>query len=151
MRERLASELGHPHPSVSKEVSKILAAEGNFQRGEELLRRGRFKEAAAAFREAVALDGAEGEFRAYLGWSLFQAGPETPEIAERAIREIESGIQLNPKVDKSYLFLGYIHKATGAWERAGREFERALQCNPGCTEAFQELRRLGGKGQRRTP
>lgn len=147
-RARYASELGRgARPSVSSEVSKILVAEGKFQRGEDLLRRRRFKDAAAAFQEAVDLYGDEGEFRAYLGWSLFQAGPETPDLKERAIQEIESGIQLNPKVDKSYLFLGYIHKATGAWDQAEKQFEKAIQCNPGCVEALQELRLLG-KGQR---
>jgi DNA-binding response OmpR family regulator/curved DNA-binding protein CbpA len=142
-RERYTSELARgPRTSLSKEISRILAAEGKFQRGEDLLRRGQFKDAAAAFQEAVDLYGDEGEFRAYLGWSLFQAGDGAPEIMERAILEIESGIHLNPKVDKSYLFLGYIHKARGSWERAEKEFEKAIQCNPGCVEALRELKLL---------
>ena len=56
---------------------------------------------------------------------------------------IEQAVNLNPKMDKGYLFLGYIHKATGRPDRAERQFEKAIQCNPDCTEALRELRLLG--------
>lgn len=148
-RERYLSELSRGvKKDLSQEVSNILTAEGKFQKGEDLLRRKEFKDAAAAFQEAVDLYGDEGEFRACLGWSLFQAEPGTPGVAEQAIREIESGIQLNPKVDKSYLYLGYIHKATGNPVGAEKQFEKAIQCNPNCTEALYELDLLGKRPTR---
>jgi len=143
-RQKYVSELAAGvRKDVSEEVSKILAAEGKFQKGEELLRKRAFKDAGAAFKEAVDLYGEEGEFHAYLGWSLFQADPHSHEAAERAIEHIEAGIRLNPKVDKSYLFLGYVHKAIGRPDRAEKQFEKAIQCNPDCIEALRELRLLG--------
>ena len=54
-----------------------------------------------------------------------------------------AAVSLNPKLDKSYLFLGYIHKATGRADKAEKQFEKAIQCNPDCTEALRELRLLG--------
>ncbi len=143
-RQRYVSELSSGvRKDVSDEVSKILAAEGRFQRGEDLLRKRQFSEAHRAFQEAVELYGEEGEFHAYLGWALFQSDPGTPATAERAIEHVEAGIRLNPKVDKSYLFLGYIHKAIGRPDRAEKQFEKAIQCNPDCIEALRELRLLG--------
>ncbi len=124
----------------SGSVQKILAAEGRFQRGQELMRARRWGEAARAFGEAVELYGEEGEFHAHLGWCLFQANPGSPQGLERSLDEIETAIRLNPRVDKSYLFLGYIQKATGRPDKAERQFEKALQCNPDCLEALHELR-----------
>ncbi|MHB8417893.1 MAG: DUF4388 domain-containing protein [Myxococcales bacterium] len=129
-------------------VARVLAAEGKFQRGEQLLRERRFKEAAAAFQEAVSLYDEEGEFHAHLGWSLYLASPDSPQILSEALDHIEKAIRLNPKVDKSYLFLGYIHKSTGRPDKAERSFEKALQCNPDCLEALHELRLLSRAGRR---
>ncbi len=147
-RERYLSELASgARKGVTDEVAKILAAEGKFEKGEELLRNRKFKDAHSAFQEAVQLYGEEGEFHAYLGWSLFQAEPSSPQAAEKAVQHIESGIRLNPRVDKSYLFLGYIHKALGRPDRAEKQFEKAIQVNPDCIEALRELRLLGNKSR----
>ncbi|HUB07926.1 MAG TPA: DUF4388 domain-containing protein [Myxococcales bacterium] len=129
-------------------VARVLAAEGKFQKGEQLLRERRFKEAAGAFQEAVSLYEEEGEFHAHLGWSLYQANPGSSQILSEALDHIEKAIRLNPKVDKSYLFLGYIHKATGRPDKAERSFEKALQCNPDCLEALHELRLMSRTGRR---
>ncbi len=122
------------------DVGKILAAEGKFQRGEELMRLRQYGDANRLFREAITLYPEEGEFHAWEGWALFQADPNR---ADDAVRSIEQAVNLNPKMDKGYLFLGYIHKATGRPDRAERQFEKAIQCNPDCTEALRELRLLG--------
>lgn len=143
-RERYVSDLAKGiKKDVSDEVSKILAAEGKFQRGEELLRKRLYKDAHEAFREAVDLYDQEGEFHAFLGWAHFQTDPRNPAVVQQAMDELERAIRLNPKVDKSYLFLGYIFKATGRPDKAEQQFERAIQCNPDCTEALRELRLLG--------
>lgn len=145
-RERYVADLAKGiKKDVSDEVSKILAAEGKFQRGEELLRKKLYRDAHAAFAEAVKLYDQEGEFHAFLGWSLFQTEPRNPKVAQAAMDHLESAIRLNPKVDKSYLFLGYVFKATGRPDKAQQQFERAIQCNPDCTEALRELRLLGHK------
>ena len=95
----------------------------------------------------MALYPEEGEFHAYLGWALFQTSPREEAEAENAMDHIETAIRLNPRLDKSYLFLGYIYKATGRPDKAEKQFEKAIQCNPDCVEALRELRILG-KGKR---
>lgn len=143
-RERYLADLASGSKrDASDELSRILAAEGKFQRGEALLSKRQFAEAVAAFQDAVKLYADEGEFHAYLGWSLYQSDPGGPGVAERAVDHIETAIRLTPRLDKSYLFLGYIQKALGRPDRAERQFEKAIQCNPDCTEALRELRLLG--------
>lgn len=140
-RKRYIAQLEEgAHKPDDADVGKILAAEGKFQRGEELMRQRQYGDARKLFREAITLYPDEGEFHAWEGWAHFQADPSH---ADDAIRSIEQAVNLNPRMDKGYLFLGYIHKATGRPDRAERQFEKAIQCNPDCTEALRELRLLG--------
>jgi curved DNA-binding protein CbpA len=127
---------------VSSEVSKILSAEGLFQKGEMALRRRDYGQALQLFEEAVRLCPEEGEFHAYLGWTMFQNDPKNEDVVRRARDALNQAVALNPKVDKAYLFLGYIYKAMNYKEMAEHEFEKAIQCNPDCTEALRELRLL---------
>ncbi|MGV3621132.1 MAG: response regulator [Archangium sp.] len=140
-RKRYVDELkaGEKRPDDA-DVGRILAAEGKFQRGEELMRQRHYGDAHKHFREAIGLYPEEGEFHAWEGWAHFQANPNA---SEDAMRSIERAVSLNPRLDKSYLFLGYIYKASGRPDRAERQFEKAIQCNPDCTEALRELRLLG--------
>ncbi|MHB8872401.1 MAG: response regulator [Myxococcaceae bacterium] len=143
-RERYVAELASGvKRDIGDEVGKILAAEGKFQKGEELLRQRDFRAAHDLFREAIGLYADEGEFHAYLGWSLFQLDPNEANTVDLALKSLEKAVGLNPKVDKSYLFTGYIYKATGRPDKAEKQFEKAIQCNPDCTEALRELRILG--------
>src|SRR6185436_6596885 len=80
-RERYGKELAAGvKRDIGDEVGKILAAEGKFQRGEELMRQHQFKAAQALFREAISLYDQEGDFHAFLGWSLFQENPKDPQV-----------------------------------------------------------------------
>jgi tetratricopeptide (TPR) repeat protein len=125
---------------VSSAVSKILSAEGLFQKGEISLRKREYDRAREYFQEAARLCPEEGEFHAYLGWAMFQSDPKNEESVQAARDHLNQAISLNPKVDKAYLFLGYIYKAMNYREMAEHEFEKAIQCNPDCTEALRELR-----------
>ncbi|MGQ0506132.1 MAG: response regulator [Myxococcaceae bacterium] len=144
-RERYKKQLaaGEAKRDEGDEVGRILAAEGKFQRGEELLQQRDPKGALEHFKGAVALYGQEGEFHAYLGWTQFQLAPSDAHNVDDALRSLEKAISLNPKLDKSYLFTGFIYKATGRPDKAEKWFEKAIQCNPDCTEALRELRILG--------
>lgn len=143
-RERYVKEVASGvKRHLGDEVGKILAAEGRFQKGEELMRQRDYDAAKQLFEEAIALYDQEGEFHAWLGWSMFQANPEDAQNADAALKALERSVSLNPRMDKSYLFTGYIFKATGRPDKAEKQFEKAIQCNPDCTEALRELRLLG--------
>jgi DNA-binding response OmpR family regulator/curved DNA-binding protein CbpA len=143
-RERYIKELAQGvKRDIGDEVGKILAAEGKFQRGEELMRQREYEAAWRHFQDAIKLYAEEGEFHAWLGWAKFQVNPNDPPTVAESISNIEKAITLNPRLDKAYLFLGYIHKAEGRPDKAEKQFEKAIQCNPDCTEALRELRLLG--------
>jgi len=144
--EQLASGQKPPPPGGA-EVGRILSAEAKFQKGEEQMRLGVFDEAHALFREAVELYPEEGEFHAYLGWSRFRKDPEDPRAMREAIDALERAVGLNPKSEKAYLFSGHVHKAAGNKEMAQKQFEKAIQVNPGCKEALEELSLLDWAGR----
>ena len=114
-----------------------------------LLRRKKYEEALACFQEAVNLYADEGEFHAYLGWSLYQTNPRDDGILKKARQHLQNAIRLNPKLDRAYLFLGYIYKANDQRNLAEQQFEKAIQCNPDCVEALQELRLLSRSRKKR--
>jgi DNA-binding response OmpR family regulator/curved DNA-binding protein CbpA len=127
-----------PH-GKSEEVDRMLAAESRFKKGLERVRQRDFAEAHQHFQEAIDLYGNEGEFYAYLAWAQFQKSPENEANAKAALKVLDRGLELNPSLDKSYLFAGYIWKALGKTDRAEKLFEQAIECNPGCHEALHEL------------
>jgi tetratricopeptide (TPR) repeat protein len=140
-REQYMEELSSgAKRDVSSEVSNILSAEGCFQKGEIALRKRDYTKAKDLFEEATKLCPEEGEFHAFLGWAIFQSDPKNEEAVRAARDQLNQAISLNPKVDKAYLFLGYIYKAMNYREMAESEFEKAIQVNPDCTEALRELR-----------
>lgn len=139
---------------VTEDVGRILAAEGRFQRGTQALDKGDFGEAAALFEEAATLYPDEGEFWTHLGWAMFQRAPADEDVVGEAEARIRDGIQKNPRSDKGWLFLGRLLKATGRAAEAEPQFEQAIQCNPDCREALDELKLIaerrvqerGGRG-----
>jgi CheY-like chemotaxis protein len=135
-----------PHVELQGRAGEIGLAEAKFQLGEELLRERRYQAAHQLFQEAVQINGQAAQFYAYLGWSKFQMQPEDPASAAAALDALQKAISLNPTVDKSYLFSGYIYKALGRIDQAETQFEKAIECNPDCTEALQELKSLTERG-----
>lgn len=128
---------------LGDDVGKILAAEGRFQKGEELMRQRQYEAARKLFEEAISLYDQEGEFHAWLGWSMFRCSPDDAQNVDAALQALDRAMGLNPRLDKGYLFTGYIYKATGRPDKAERQFEKAIQCNPDCIDALRELRLLG--------
>lgn len=130
---------------AADDVSRLLAAEGKFQLGEEYLKKRLFMRAVESFKEAIDLYPEEAEYFAYYGWALFQSEPENQETLKKARDAIATAITKNPKLDKAYLFMGYIYKGIGRDDLSERQFEKAIQCNPDCTDALRELKLLDMK------
>ena len=117
----------------------MLEAESAFRRGEQLLAAGQVPGAHAAFAEAVELQPEEGEFLALLGWTTHARAPGDVEASHRALALLESAVERSPTLDRAHLYKAHVHKALGETAEAQGEYEKAVECNPACTEALREL------------
>ena len=121
-------------------VENILLAETAFQKGLILLRVKKYAEALEQFDVAVALGSNEPEYMTYQAWTAYKLNPGDRPRAERSRQILLRAVDLNPRLALAHLYLGYISKNDGNEKEAQRRFERAIQCNPDCTEALRELR-----------
>jgi cytochrome c-type biogenesis protein CcmH/NrfG len=126
--------------SDDDEVARILEAEQRFREGETLLREGDPAAAQKAFTEAARLYPEEAEFHACLGWATWLSLAPGEGAAAQARPLLDKALQLNPRIDRAYVFRGRIARALGRTQEAEAEFEKALLCNPACAEALHELR-----------
>jgi CheY-like chemotaxis protein len=117
-----------------------LEAEEARQRAKQLMRRQAWAEARQLLTLAVSLCPDAGDLRALLAWSTYRSDTESASMVRSAIRELRQAIELNPRHHEAYLFLGRIYAGMGKTILAEKQFEKALQCNPDCQEALDELK-----------
>lgn len=121
-------------------VTRIVSAEQQFRKAEELIKRRQYPEAIAALQWALKLDPEEGEFHALLGWASFLTNPEDATVRRQAIEYMEKASALAPKSPSGYYYLGKLHKACEELEAAEKMFRKVLELRPEHIEANQELR-----------
>lgn len=149
-RANYLDELEHgKKPGV--DVSQVLQAETAFQKGLVLLKAHNFKQAAELLEQAAKLAPEEPEYLTYCAWTQYKALPDSTTILDNSLKMLNYSKKINPKLDKTYLYLGYIFKEQQDIVKAQRQFEMALQCNPNCTEALRELRLQEMRQQKNRP
>jgi CheY-like chemotaxis protein/curved DNA-binding protein CbpA len=146
-------------------VKKIIMAEQFFQNGKQYLKDKRFSRAGAEFRKAIEISSNEAEYLAYYGWALYNVPKERDLTADdkklfsdqsesdlqfNGRESLNRAIQINPRSERAYLFLGSVYKSQGLKEFAEKQFEKALICNPNCIEALRELRLIKLQDQKVT-
>ncbi|MCP5060825.1 MAG: response regulator [bacterium] len=134
---------------VLGEGQKALHAERLFQRGMGALRGRRFDDAVKYFAEAVEVYPEEGEYHAYYGYSEYLAAPEDPASLRRAKKRALLAKKLAPQRAVPFLILGRLCKVDGRADTAERFFTRAVELDPDCDEALQELRLISLRKQRK--
>ena len=125
--------------SSSTSLENILQAETAFQKGIISFRVKKYDQAQKAFAEALEICPNEAEYLMYQTWSAYKFNPKTTDINKTRTNLLRA-IELNPTLSLAHLFLGYVCKDEGNEKEALRRFERAIQCNPNCTEALREIR-----------
>jgi len=121
-----------------------LNAEILFIRAKGALADGDFSGALETLRTINELSPAEGEYRAYLGWAMFNDNPDEAAEAEAVIKE---ALELNNELDSAWYFLGRIALASNETDKAEEAFRNAVEKNPWMLEAVVGLKRLAmGKG-----
>lgn len=139
-KARYLAELRDKKPSSQPSVENILLAETAFQKGLILLRTKKYREALEQFDVAVQLGRNEPDYLTHQAWTAYKLDPGDRPCAERSRQTLLQALELNPRLGLAHLYLGYISKSEGNESEAQRRFERAIQCNPDCTEALRELR-----------
>lgn len=121
------------------EASAVVEAEGLFHRAEGLVRRGQVAQAEPMLRKAVAANRGEGEYWAYLGYTVFcvQGAPGRTE----AKKCFDEALRLSPKLDVTYEFMGRMAHSLGEPD-AQAQLQKALALNPKNVSAQRELRLL---------
>ena len=143
-----------PKPDVKMEgVKAVIRAERSFQEGVQAMTDHNWQIAMEKFKKAMTESPSEPEYQAYYGWALFNLGrinesnskkkgafSSAGDLQYQGREELNRVLESNPRLEKGYVFLGYIYKSQGMKEFAERQFEKALLSNPNCMEALRELR-----------
>jgi curved DNA-binding protein CbpA len=124
------------------EAMKLFGAEEAFRKGEMALRRGQLEAAVGEFSKAIELNPEEGEHHALWAWATWCAAPDKVAVAGTARKALDKAIALSPKSAAPHLYLGRIARHAGRDAEAMEHLQRALQLQPGHTEAASELRVL---------
>lgn len=128
------------HAKTTTNLETILQAETAFQKGMVLFRSKKYDEAQKTFSEALDLSPNEAEYLMYHAWSAYKADSKSAEVIIKTRKNLIRATELSPKLSLAHLYLGYLAKDEGNEKEAQRRFERAILCDPNCTEALRELR-----------
>jgi tetratricopeptide (TPR) repeat protein len=124
----------------SPDVSQILTAEVQFQKGQALLKKKDYARAREQFRWAMELNPEEGEFRALYGWTTYLVNPQDEKVLAEARQELEKAVELAPRSGTGYYYQGQLFKACRELGPAERMFRKVLELDPDHVEAARELR-----------
>jgi tetratricopeptide (TPR) repeat protein len=103
-----------------------------FNRAVELQQQGKFEEAAAEYRAALAIKPDYVDAQANLGVVLARLGKYDESVAA-----YESALKLAPQLTPILLNLGIAHYRAGKFDQAGAAFKRLLEQRPDVTQARQ--------------
>jgi DNA-binding response OmpR family regulator/curved DNA-binding protein CbpA len=126
-----------PAPDVAQNAASTL-----YQAGLDHLRARRHHEAVEALRQAARVVPNQADYRAALGWALFQQAPADARAARAAIAELRRATQIDERHRGAAQHLAEIYAQTGRTDDAIEELERLLAVDPTATELAEELRRL---------
>ena len=121
-------------------LETILQAETAYQKGIVFFRVKKYSEAQRSFAEALHLSPNEAEYLMYQAWSAYKANSKSTEVVINTRKNLIRATELSPKLSLAHLYLGYLAKDEGNEKEAQRRFERAILCDPNCTEALREMR-----------
>ena len=129
-----------PEPTEAKteayEPSKQTDAEIIFQNGKTYLAQKDYEKAAASFKETVRLNPGEAEYKAYLGWAIFNAHPKDTVKAKEFLME---SLSIDHDLFIAHLFLAKLYMRERLFKEAEGGLAAALRKNPFLPEARKEL------------
>ncbi len=122
------------------DVGVILRAENLFVEGMGFMKMGKAAKALERFEEAISLNKGEAELYAWRGYALYRV--EGKVAKEKALADINRGLNEQPDMPAANFFLGMIALDEGKEEEAARRFEQTLERDPRHVEAKRQLNRI---------
>lgn len=132
--------------AIIERANRVLKSELDFQKGEILVKRGKFAEAEQYLRSAIKTNPTEADFWAVLGWASFNKREGVKdENRTKAKKYLEKALQLKEDSHRAHYFQGLVCKIEGYKSQALVHLARAYELDPTSEVTRVEILRLGGK------
>jgi len=121
-------------------------ADQAFALGWKMMTNELFESAVPSMQKALELEPKRSKAKACLGWCLFKL-EKNPRVgsARRAMEMIQEAIQEKPELGIAHVFLGHVYRDQDDPDRAREAYMKALEVDPGNSEAMAELRQIHQK------
>jgi tetratricopeptide repeat protein len=119
-----------------------LEADFHFRAAEELLARGRARDAVFEAQKAMKLGTPRPEQRALYAWLLYQRGGPSRSVHPRVWSHLKQALESDPACVRALYYKGMLLAASGRRIAAIEHLERACQLDPTDAEAAQALSSL---------
>ncbi|TAN62807.1 tetratricopeptide repeat protein [bacterium] len=134
-----------PKPQPTKETGTItpdarVNAEILFMKAKTAVISNNFKEAHELLTEIFALNPQEAEYRAYMGWTLFNMAASGPSVADKAEKLIKEALETNNELGEAWFFLGAVLLKNNRFDEAIKAFSAALAKDPWMLRATASLK-----------
>jgi hypothetical protein len=128
------------------DVSRIFAAEENFQRAEILIKARKYHEGLDLLEQAIEMNPEEAEFFALRGYAKFLVSKERKQSYEECAADCRKATKMVERCLPAHLYLGHMAKVVGDLKLAKKCYSRVIEIDEKHVEAQRELRLMGTKG-----
>lgn len=125
-----------------------LEANRRFEAGKSAGGQGRWEAALKHLRAAVRLRPERADYRAFLGWTLFNSAPGDEATVAAAAEDLQAAVELDAASYEAHLLMGLFWDARGEREAAARYLNEAVQRNPEGQRAHVALENIDGEPER---
>jgi len=140
-RKEYESELDGKAENV--DVSRIFAAEENFQKAEIFIKARKYQEGLDLLEQAIQMNADEAEFYAWRGYAKFLLSKDRKQSFEECASDCRKALKMVERCLPAHLFLGHMGKALGDLKLAKKCYTRVLELDEKHIEAQRELRLMG--------
>ena len=128
------------------DVSRIFAAEENFQRAEILIKARKYQEGLELLEQAIEMNPEEAEFFALRGYAKFLLSKDRKQSYEECAADCRKATKMVERCLPAHLYLGHMAKVVGDLKLARKCYSRVVELDEKHVEAQRELRLMGAKG-----
>ena len=128
------------------DVSRIFAAEENFQRAEILIKARKYQEGLELLEQAIEMNPEEAEFFALRGYAKFLFSKDRKQSYEECAADCRKAMKMVERCLPAHLYLGHMAKVVGDARLAKKCYSRVVEIDEKHVEAQRELRLMGTKG-----